>query len=96
MHRFLSFLLLTLSIALLFASCQPESPVAAPRADIADVEAGIRAYIDRETEARGGLFHIENDSLNLDLKLVRVHTEYLSVLGPNEFFACVDLATADG
>jgi hypothetical protein len=96
MSRFPVFSLLALFIALLLANCQPESPVAAPKADIADVEAGIRAYIDRETEARGGLFHIENDSLNLDLKLVRVHTEYLSVLGPNEFFACVDLATAEG
>jgi hypothetical protein len=34
--------------------------------------------------------------MDLDLKLVRVHTEYLSVLGPNEYFACVDLATSEG
>ena len=27
---------------------------------------------------------------------MRVHTEYLSILGPNEFFACVDLATVNG
>jgi len=84
-------------------SCQPAAPTedqaagtAQPKADIADVEAGIRAYIDRETGANGGVFHVENDSLDLDLKLVRVHTEYLSVLGPNEFFACVDLATESG
>jgi hypothetical protein len=97
MHRFPVFAFFALFIALLSVSCQPQTaPVAAPTADIADVEAGIRAYIDRETEAKGGLFHIENDSLSLDLKLVRVHTEYLSVLGPNEFFACVDLATAEG
>ncbi len=97
MPRLTAFALIALSIALLSGSCQPEAPAQLqPKADIADVEAGIRAYIDRETEAKGGLFHIENDSLNLDLKLVRVHTEYLSVLGPNEFFACVDLATAEG
>ncbi len=84
----------------LISGCQSEtaqnSTPVKPKVDIADVEAGIRAYIERETEARNGYFHVENDSLDLDLKLVRVHTEYLSVLGPNEFFACVDLATAEG
>lgn len=99
MTRFL-LLLPFLFIVCLMSSCQPEaaknSTPIQPKADIADVEAGIRAYIDRETKARDGYFHIENDSLNLDLKLVRVHTEYLSVLGPNKFFACVDLATAEG
>lgn len=96
-------LLLFLLLAILAVGCQPATPAEdqatttmPPKADIADVEAGIRAYIDRETEANGGVFHVENDSLDLDLKLVRVHTEYLSVLGPNEFFACVDLATESG
>ena len=97
-------LLLSLLLTIITVGCQPAAPAedeappatTQPKADIADVEAGIRAYIDRETEANGGVFHVENDSLDLDLKLVRVHTEYLSVLGPNEFFACVDLATADG
>lgn len=63
---------------------------------ISDVEQGIRAHIQKETKKNDGTFHVENDTLDLDLKLVRVHTEYLSVLGPDEFFACVDLATADG
>lgn len=63
--------------------------------EIKDVEKGIRAHIEQETQNNGS-FHIENDSLNLDVQLVRVHTEYLSILGPNEFFACVDLATASG
>lgn len=98
---FTYFSILLLSCFLL--GCQAETPseeaaakTVAPPADIADVEAGIRAYIDRETAARDGYFHVENDTLELDLKLVRVHTEYLSVLGPNEFFACVDLATTEG
>lgn len=103
MIRSFSFFLLLL-LSLLFYSCQAEPPVennttsasTQPKVDIADVEAGIRAYIERETAAREGYFHVENDSLDLDLKLVRVHTEYLSVLGPNEFFACVDLATVEG
>lgn len=63
--------------------------------EIKDVEEGIRAHIEQETQNNGS-FHIENDSLNLDVQLVRVHTEYLSILGPQEFFACVDLATASG
>lgn len=101
----LSTSLLTLFLFSLLLACQSETSSeqsnsstsqVQPRANIADVEAGIRAYIDRETAARDGYFHVENDTLNLDLKLVRVHTEYLSVLGPNEFFACVDLATTSG
>ena len=32
----------------------------------------------------------------LRLKLVRVHTEYLSNLGPGRYFACVDLADVSG
>ncbi len=63
---------------------------------IAQVESGIRANIETRTQEGGGYFNFQNDSVNLSLKLVRVHTEYLSVLGPNEFFACVDLATENG
>jgi transglutaminase-like putative cysteine protease len=63
---------------------------------ISDVEEGIRSNISTMTAEGGGFFHFKNDTLELSLKLVRVHTEYLSVLGPNEFFACVDLATEDG
>jgi transglutaminase-like putative cysteine protease len=66
------------------------------KASIEDVEAGIRAYIRAKTEEGDGYFNLQDDSLNLSLKLVRVHTEYLSVLGPREFFACVDLATVEG
>ncbi len=84
----------------ILSGCRPAAPAleetAAAKPDIADVERGIRAYIDRETAAGQGYFHVANDSLDLRLKLVRVHTEYLSVLGPEEFFACVDLATSDG
>jgi transglutaminase-like putative cysteine protease len=63
---------------------------------IADVEKGIRANIDARTKEGGGFFKFSNDTTDFSLKLVRVHTEYLSVLGRNEFFACVDLATEDG
>ncbi|WP_424964383.1 transglutaminase-like domain-containing protein [Ekhidna sp.] len=66
------------------------------KVSIQDVDRGIRAHIEREVTSNDGYFNYKGDTSALSLKLVRVHTEYLSVLGPNEFFACVDLATADG
>lgn len=60
------------------------------------VEQGIRANIETRTREGGGYFNFQKDTLDLSLKLVRVHTEYLAVLGLNRFFACVDLATAEG
>lgn len=72
------------------------SEVAPPRTTIADVEAGIRHHIDSATQAGNGYFSFATDSTRHRLKLVRVHTEYLSVLGPHRFFACVDLADTSG
>jgi transglutaminase-like putative cysteine protease len=66
------------------------------KADISDVEKGIRSYIRKKTKQGEGYFHIENDSLDRNLRLVRVHTEYLSVLEPGRYFACVDLADTSG
>ncbi len=63
---------------------------------IYDVEQGIRENIERMTTEGDGYFNFNKDTTDLSLKLVRVHTEYLSVLGPNKFFACVDLATESG
>ncbi|WP_089355834.1 transglutaminase-like domain-containing protein [Ekhidna lutea] len=63
---------------------------------VEDVDRGIRAHINKEVAVSNGYFRYEGDTATFDLKLVRVHTEYLSVLGPNEFFACVDLATSEG
>ncbi|MCX2744129.1 transglutaminase-like domain-containing protein [Mangrovivirga sp. M17] len=63
---------------------------------VEDVERGIRENIASQTQEGNGYFKFSNDTTDFNLKLVRVHTEYLSVLGPNEFFACVDLATESG
>jgi len=90
-----------------FSSCQSssekqnerpqiDSSSVSQKVSIQDVEEGIRANIDAKTKAGDGYFTFWNDSIELSLKLVRVHTEYLSVLGTNEFFACVDLATENG
>ena len=94
------------SLLLLYAACQsnPEKSAIQPietdkdtkKVTIKDVDKGIRANIEARTKEGGGYFDFKKDTLDLSLKLVRVHTEYLSVLGPNEFFACVDLATENG
>ena len=73
-----------------------EAPSAKKKVTIEEVEAGIRANIEARTKEGDGYFNFQKDTIDLSLKLVRVHTEYLSVLGPNEFFACVDLATENG
>jgi hypothetical protein len=86
-----------------FTSCQPtkkgnqsDTSENVQKATIEDVERGIRTHIEAQTKEGNGYFHFSNDTSDFKLKLVRVHTEYLSVLGPNTFFACVDLATAEG
>lgn len=66
------------------------------KATIKDVERGIRDNIELKTKEGGGVFTFFNDTSEFRLKLVRVHTEYLSVLAPTKFFACVDLATEEG
>jgi len=90
---------------ILFSTCQnstkdenlsKESSPEANKVTIADVEKGIRQNIAEQAEAAGGYFNFRNDTTAFSLKLVRVHTEYLSVLKQDEFFACVDLATEAG
>ncbi|MCA6073774.1 transglutaminase-like domain-containing protein [Fulvivirga sedimenti] len=96
----LSFAVSCISLALFVISCnapaEKEKPQKKARVTIQEVDAGIRENIDAITKAGDGYFPIHNDSVDLKLKLVRVHTEYLSVLGQNRFFACVDLATEGG
>jgi transglutaminase-like putative cysteine protease len=86
----------TLSFVLLIISCQTSLEKSQAKVTIQEVESGIKTYIERKAESNDDFFQFENDTIELSLKLVRVHTEYLSVLGSNEYFACVDLATSDG
>lgn len=67
-----------------------------PRVVTADIEAGIKSNIDQKVAEGGGYFHLDADGKELRLQLVRVHTEYLSNLGPRRHFACVDLADVSG
>lgn len=77
------------------------APAAAPapneaRVVTADIEREIREHIRAQERAGRGFFHLPYEDEELRLKLVRVHTEYLASLGPNEQFACVDLVNEDG
>lgn len=67
-----------------------------PKVVTADIEAGIKANIAKKVEEEGGYFKLSTEDKELRLQLVRVHTEYLSNLGPQRHFACVDLANVSG
>ncbi len=69
---------------------------AIPKVVTADIEAGIKANIAKKVEEGGGYFNMTSEGKELRLQLVRVHTEYLSNLGPRRHFACVDLADVSG
>ncbi len=67
-----------------------------PKVVTADIEDGIKANIAKKVEEGAGYFKMDADGKELRLQLVRVHTEYLSNLGPRRHFACVDLADVSG
>ena len=67
-----------------------------PKVKIAQIEAGIKTYIREKTNPDDGFFYVKDNDKELRMKLVRVHTEYLSNLGPKRHFACVDLADISG
>jgi transglutaminase-like putative cysteine protease len=76
-------------------------PAAAPPSDVpnvvtADIATGIEKHIEEQTQAGGGYFRVPFKDKELQLKLVRVHLEYLANLGPRRHFACVDLVGTDG
>ncbi|MEX2564935.1 MAG: transglutaminase-like domain-containing protein, partial [Cyclobacteriaceae bacterium] len=96
-----------LSLFLIVFSCQSNSTVkenegkvevspAPAKIAIEDIAQGIKTYIDQKAQENNGFFIIKDGEKLLRLKLVRVHTEYLSNLGPNRHFACVDLADTSG
>ncbi len=67
-----------------------------PNVVTADIQEGIEKHIEEQTLSGGGYFKLPFREGELRLKLVRVHTEYLSNLGIHRHFACVDLASPDG
>lgn len=93
--------LLVVFIALIACNSGPkeEEKVIAPsgpKVEIAEIEAGIKAFIAKTTAENDGFFPVKDESNDLKMKLVRVHTEYLSNLGPARHFACVDLVDVSG
>jgi hypothetical protein len=61
-----------------------------------DIKAGIEKHIAEEVKNGNGYFRLTFDEKDLQLKLVRVHIEYLATLGPRRHFACVDMVGTDG
>lgn len=62
----------------------------------ADIQEGIERHIEENVRIGNGYFKLSFKDKELLLKLVRVHTEYLSKLGPKRHFACVDLVNVSG
>jgi transglutaminase-like putative cysteine protease len=98
--------ILPVAVAFTIAACTPgarnenaDKPDVATHAQalttIPEIEAGIKTYIQETTQA-DGFFYVQEKDRELRMKLVRVHTEYLSNLGPRRNFACVDLADVSG
>ena len=89
-------------ICAFLASCdksrnaQQESSDSVPNVVTADIQAGIEKYIEDQVHAGGGYFKLAHGDKELKLRLVRVHTEYLSNLGPHRHFACVDVVDISG
>ncbi len=72
------------------------APPGADTAPTAAIQKGIENHIEEQTRLGGGYFKLPFGDRELRLKLVRVHTEYLSKLGPGRYFACVDLVDVSG
>ena len=89
-----------LIISLIFSSCaQKEAGNTSdqiPKVVTADIQEGIEKHIEEQSSANDGYFNLALGEKDLNLKLVRVHVEYLANLGPRSHFACVDLADIDG
>ncbi|MFM7328632.1 MAG: transglutaminase-like domain-containing protein, partial [Bacteroidota bacterium] len=92
-------------LTLLLSACntrKPETPVEslpAPtgvRATIPEIEAEIKRHIEQTAATGDGFFHVSDRGKEYNMKLVRVHTEYLASLGPDQNFACVDLVEESG
>lgn len=101
MRNFYALILTVLSLSTGCKQAKQEEEKSLASADVplvvtADIEEGIKANIAQKVEEGGGYFYLQTDEEELRLQLVRVHTEYLSNLGPRKHFACVDLADVSG
>ena len=85
-----------IGVVLVGCSAAKGPPVSVPNVVTADIQAGIENHIEEQTMLSDGYFKMAFENEELNLKLVRVHTEYLANLAPQRHFACVDLASTDG
>jgi len=74
-----------------------EHPSAKP-VSTATLEKAIKDQIAEKAKANGGKFPAKDDVLNKtwQLELVKVHTDKLTQLDENTYFACVDFKADDG
>jgi len=68
----------------------------ATKVSIAEIESGIKSFIQKKADENGGYFQVRDRGQDFRMKLVRVHTEYLANLGLKSHFACVDLVDESG
>ncbi len=78
------------------ATIEPQTEPYVPTIVTGEIRAGIEKHIAEAVELGDGYFHVPFEGRDLNLKLVRVHVEYLASLAPTRHFACVDMASADG
>lgn len=84
-------------VAVLLGACIAGRALAEEQgASIEQIAAAIEEHVASESAAGGGFFRLQHDGKELELKLVRVHMEYLADLGGGVQFACVDLVGTDG
>lgn len=101
-YKFLKTFFLSSTMFFVFSSCvekktkNSEQPRATKKVSIGEIEQGIKSFIQNKTEENDGFFQVTDRGHDFKMKLVRVHTEYLSNLGPKSHFACVDLADESG
>ena len=74
-----------------------EHPSAKP-VSTATLEKAIKDQIAEKAKSNGGKFAVKDDVLNKtwQLDLVKVHTDKLTQLDENTYFACVDFKADDG
>jgi len=76
----------------------PEHPEEAKDFSTADLEKAIKAEISSMSEKTGGAFELEDAELDKTWRLTldKVHTDRLSKLDADTYFACVDMTDASG
>ena len=76
----------------------PEHPEKAKDFSTADLEAAIKSEVAEKTKSTNGVFKLEDPKLKKtwDLTLDKVHTDRLSKISPDTYFACVDMKDPNG